>query len=166
MGHGSLTSTSSGETRIESRVETRNRPLPPPDPRNRLDVIDHPRFRHRGDRFGACFASEIDSKPIPPFVLLKSTSGTCVLVTSIPLSQTYCKQSMFIRTALRSTKPINTARITSFRLINTTSIRMAADDQYAVVSLTDRSQSLTIDLACPLSQRLDTPRSPRTRLLR
>ncbi|KAG7580034.1 hypothetical protein FFLO_00005 [Filobasidium floriforme] len=38
---------------------------------------------------------------------------------------------MFIRTALRSTKPINTTRITSFRLINTTSIRMAADDQYS-----------------------------------
>lgn len=109
-------------------------------------------------------AARIDSKPIPPFVSLKSTSATCDLDPS--QSQTYCKQSMFIRTALRSTKPINTARITSFRLINTTSIRMAADDQYAVVSLTDRSQSLTIDLACPLSQRLDTPRSPRTRLLR
>lgn len=52
---------------------------------------------------------------------------------------------MFIRTALRSTKTINTTRITSLRLINTTSIRMAADDQY-----TKKSE----DQSPPLSERV------------
>lgn len=85
---GLTLTSSSDETRIESRVETRNCPLPPPAPRNRLDVIDHPRFRHRGDRFGACFASSQDRfKTHSTFRLFKINLQ--LLVTSIPLNLKY-----------------------------------------------------------------------------